>query len=149
MLERTGILIPNRSELATIAGGAIPQTETEVVALASTLATRWARQGHDVGSSATVGTDHGIIVTLGADGILVIDDAGPRHIPARPVEPVDTTGAGDCFCGSLAGRLAVGDAMPDALAFAMTAAAISVTRAGASDSMPMADEVAAALDDST
>jgi ribokinase len=54
---------------------------------------------------------------------------------------VDTTGAGDCFCGALTARLAAGEAIWDALSYAQAAASISVTRPGAAGSMPSRDEV--------
>ncbi|MDH5520733.1 MAG: ribokinase, partial [Acidimicrobiia bacterium] len=136
MLKRADIVIPNRSELATIAGAAIPQTEAEVTALASAMTAGWGDEA----------TGRRIVVTLGSDGVLLVDSTGHRRFTARAVEAVDTTGAGDCFCGSLAARLALGDALDDAIPWAMTAAAISVTRPGASDSMPSADEVAELLE---
>ncbi len=144
VLERADIVIPNRSELATIAGGAIPETEPEVVAQASTLTARW---GHDPteGAGTGIGTEHRVVVTLGAEGVLLVNANDSRRFAARAVEAVDTTGAGDCFCGSFAARLALGDEVEEAIRWAMTAAAISVTRPGASDSMPTADEVERAL----
>jgi ribokinase len=60
-------------------------------------------------------------------------------------QAVDTTGAGDCFCGALAAGLDRGLALPAAMAFANAAAALSVTRAGAAASIPMSAEVEALL----
>jgi ribokinase len=68
--------------------------------------------------------------------VLVLADAQWLHIPAKPVEAVDTTGAGDCFCGALAVALSEGRALPEAVHFANTAAGLSVQRLGASTSMP-------------
>lgn len=136
MLERADIVIPNRSELATIAGAAIPETEAEVTTLASAMAAGWDDEA----------AGRRVVVTLGSEGVLVVDSTGGRRFAAQAVEAVDTTGAGDCFCGSLAARLALGDAVEDAIPWAMTAAAISVTRPGASDSMPSADEVTELLE---
>lgn len=86
-----------------------------------------------------------LIVTLGARGALAVDGRGALSIPARPAKARDTTGAGDCFCGALAARLAEGAALEDALNFAAAAAAISVTRDGAAPSMPDRAEIDAAL----
>ena len=57
-----------------------------------------------------------VIVTLGANGALLATDAGTRHVPAFPVTPVDTTGAGDAFIGSLACFLSEGCDEVDAIA---------------------------------
>jgi ribokinase len=61
------------------------------------------------------------------------------------VTPVDTTGAGDCFVGALAARLAGGAAMRSALEYANAAASISVQRVGAGPSMPTVSEVEAVM----
>ncbi|MDH3301427.1 MAG: ribokinase [Acidimicrobiia bacterium] len=143
LFERAAIVIPNRSELATIAGAAIPQTEAEVMALASAMMAEWGDE--PTADAGTAATDRRIVITLGADGVLLVEAAGSRRFAAPAVDAVDTTGAGDCFCGSLAARLALGDGIDEAIPWAMAAAAISVTRPGASDSMPSADEVADVL----
>lgn len=86
-----------------------------------------------------------VIVTRGAQGADWIGAGGTLHVPARPVTPVDTTGAGDCFAGSLAARLDLGDAPEAALAYAAAAAAIQVTRPGAAPAIPSEAEVRAVL----
>jgi len=86
-----------------------------------------------------------VIVTLGARGADWIAADGIRHVPALPVTPVDTTGAGDCFAGSLAARLDLGDAPQAALRYAAAAAAIQVTRPGTAAAMPTLPEVLARL----
>jgi ribokinase len=68
-------------------------------------------------------------------------------VPAREVEAVDTTGAGDTFAGVLVARLAAGADLDAALEAATAAASISVTRPGATTSMPTWDEIAALLQD--
>lgn len=128
-LSRIDILIPNRSELATIAGAFAPASMPTSVAEVKTLIDR-------------VEGPNRIIVTLGPDGVVVSDGDKVDHVPAPKVQAVDTTGAGDCFCGSLAGRLAQNDSTYDALRYAITASALSVTKSGASDSMPTAQQVA-------
>ena len=72
-----------------------------------------------------------VVMTLGANGSHVIDDEGEHKIPAHTVTPVDTTGAGDAYVGALAARLAAGDSLADAAAYATRYAADTVTRAGA------------------
>jgi ribokinase len=78
-----------------------------------------------------------VAITLGADGCSYGQRAGYRigvRAPAVPV--VDTTAAGDTFAGALAVSLAEGNAPPDALTWATSAAALSVQLSGASPSMP-------------
>ena len=84
-----------------------------------------------------------VVVTQGSRGATLYDSTGATHVPPVPVEPVDTTGAGDTFCGSLCARLAAGDDLPAALGYAAAAAALGTTRAGAVPSIPTAAEVRA------
>ena len=86
-----------------------------------------------------------VVVTLGAEGALLVDDDGEHRIPAFAVTPVDTTGAGDTFCGSFAARLALGDDLRSALRWASAAAALSTTRPGAVPSVPHVAEIEALL----
>ncbi len=81
------------------------------------------------------------VVTLGAEGCMWADADGLHHLPAAAVRAVDTTGAGDTFCGVLAARMASGRALPDALAAAQRAAALSVTRFGAYAALPTMEEL--------
>ncbi len=82
-----------------------------------------------------------IIVTLGGDGALALAADGCWCVPGIGVAVVDTTGAGDCFVGAFAAASARGEMLPAALAFANAAAALSVTRPGASATMPTRAEV--------
>src|SRR5215204_4453832 len=92
----TGTVVPNRVELAQLAGGPLPETVQAAVALAGRLAAR------------------AVVVTLGADGALVVEHGRAGHVPAVPVTAVDTTAAGDAFCGGLADALAAGATLRDA-----------------------------------
>ena len=82
-----------------------------------------------------------VILKLGDQGCLLLDDAGPRRFPAFPVEVRDTTAAGDTFNAALAVALVEGKPMDEAIQFANAAAAISVTRPGAQASAPNRAEV--------
>jgi ribokinase len=86
-----------------------------------------------------------VVVTRGAQGADWIAAGGTIHVPAFPVTPIDTTGAGDCFAGSLAARLDQGDSPQIALRYAAAAAALQVTRPGAAPAMPTEAEVRALL----
>jgi ribokinase len=82
------------------------------------------------------------IVTLGERGCVVLTGDGEEVIPAMRVRAADTTAAGDAFCGGLAHALARGEALGEASRFATKVAALAVTKRGAQDAMPSADEVA-------
>ncbi len=87
-----------------------------------------------------------VVVTLGAAGARVAERTGPgRLLPAPAVRAVDTTGAGDTFCGVFAAGLATGTSMTAAAERAIAAASLSVQRLGAIPSIPSADEIAAAM----
>lgn len=124
ILGLTDILIPNAGEACAIAD------ETDEATAALTLSRRCGL----------------VVMTRGGRGVLVAR-AGEivADAPARPVEPVDTTAAGDTFAGVLIARLAHGDPLERALQAATVAASISVTREGASSSMPTWAEIAAEL----
>jgi ribokinase len=99
----------------------------------------------DAAKSLQAGREQIICVTLGKRGVLALVGGEPVVIPGRVVTAVDTTGAGDCFVGALAARLADGATMRDALFAANAAASICVQRMGAAPSMPTAEEVEAAI----
>ncbi|MEU5641526.1 ribokinase [Streptomyces milbemycinicus] len=84
-----------------------------------------------------------VVITLGAAGALVADRDRTVLVPSLPVKAVDTTGAGDAFTGALAWRLGVGDDLETAVRFAVRVGAAAVTRDGAQESFPTAEEVAA------
>lgn len=88
-----------------------------------------------------------VIVTLGAKGAELHSPAGRTHIDAFVVDAVDTTAAGDSFCGALCARLAAGDELLTALRFASAAGALCTTRAGAVPSIPTRAEIDALLTD--
>jgi ribokinase len=85
-----------------------------------------------------------VVVTLGGEGCAVLRrDQEPVQVPGIRVDAVDTTGAGDTFCGVLAAGLAQGLDLPDAARLASAAGALAVTRPGAQEAVPTAVEVAA------
>ena len=86
-----------------------------------------------------------VIVTLGAHGCMAFSDGVPRFQTAFAVTPVDTTGAGDTFCGVFTAALSQQLALSDALRFASAAAALACTKTGAQTSIPQRREVDAFL----
>ena len=82
-----------------------------------------------------------IALTLGAAGAQYRSPTEEFHLPAPQVEAVDTTGAGDTFIGYFLQGLTADMTARDAMTRAVQAAALCVTRPGAMDSIPTADEV--------
>jgi ribokinase len=87
----------------------------------------------------------GVAVTRGEAGCEAATVAGRFAVPAFPITPVDTTGAGDCWCGVLCAGLDRGLALAEAMRRAAAAAAIACTRPGAAAGMPSAAETDALL----
>ncbi|CAB3411039.1 unnamed protein product [Caenorhabditis bovis] len=88
-----------------------------------------------------MGPKHAII-TLGPKGCLLASKGHqPKLIPGKHVEAVDTTGAGDCFCGSLAALLLKGVAIDESTRIAANLASLSVTRKGTQSSYWRLDEI--------
>jgi ribokinase len=82
-----------------------------------------------------------IIATLGAEGAVAATAEGLVRVPALPVDVVDTTGAGDTFCGVLAAFLDEGADMPAAMRMAAIAGSLACTKEGAQPSFPMRAEI--------
>ena len=130
-LAMVDFLTPNETEAELLlGGGAAASAWGGIAAVADALRAKGA------------GT---VIVTLGREGAFVVGPGGSVHVPGRHVKAVDTTAAGDAFTGALACALGEGQELAAALAFATTAAALSVTRLGAQSSLPNRAEVEAFL----
>ncbi len=84
-----------------------------------------------------------IILTRGEKGALLVNNERAELFPAKKVQAVDTTGAGDAFNGALAFSLAGGKSIDEAIRFANTVAAYAVTKMGAQSSMPTTEELRA------
>lgn len=130
VLRRVTALVVNASELGVLASTSPPRGRDDAAAAIRSL-----------GASCST------IVTLGAAGAVIHDvtDDVFHEIPAPPVSPVDTTGAGDCFCGILAARLARGDTLADAGRLATVGAALSTLAPGARGALPSEAEILRAL----
>lgn len=83
-----------------------------------------------------------VVMTLGSEGSMIFESGRPVvHVPARVVTPVDTTGAGDTFCGYLVAMLSQGHVTIEAVKIATVAASISVQSHGAAASIPNLGDV--------
>ncbi|MCG8479817.1 MAG: ribokinase [Spirochaetales bacterium] len=125
LLTTVDVLTPNETEAEAITGEADPEAA--------------ARQLLGRGVNA-------VVITLGEHGALLADRGGVKRFAPRRVEAVDATAAGDAFNGALAGRLARGDSVEEAVPFAMAAGTCAVTKLGAQPSLPSAAELAAFRD---
>jgi len=84
-----------------------------------------------------------LVLKPGSDGSMLVRAKGSQHFPARKVQAVDPTAAGDAFTAALAVRLAIGDSIEDAVRYANVAGALAATKLGAQPSMPTREEVEA------
>ncbi len=130
LLRNVDVLVVNEPELAFFSGTQVTETSVEeaIAAAARGLA---------------VSGEQAVVVTLGPRGALAVRGTETIRVPGRAVPAVDTTGAGDCFVGTLAGALARGLALDAALARANAAASLGVQKPGAGPSMPSAEEIEA------
>lgn len=114
------LFIPNETELASFSG--MPVTDKDsAVAAAKVLF------GKGVGK---------MIVTMGSKGSLILDGGEPQLVQACKVDAVDTTGAGDTYCGSICVALSEGKSLREAAEFASAVSALSVTKMGAQTAIP-------------
>lgn len=86
-------------------------------------------------------TGRTMIVTLGGDGVVAATPEAVLKVPAMKIEPVDTVGAGDTFCGYFGAALEAGLDLEAALRRASVAASLACLKSGAQPSIPTADEV--------
>ena len=130
LLAATDILIVNELELTALSGLKCSLAPVDFGHLNS-LTGEVLSRGPDL-----------LVVTLGATGCFVHErGATGVFVPGLPVTAIDTTGAGDCFVGTLVAELLMGRATIAAARFANAAAALSVTRKGAASSLPSRHEV--------
>ncbi|HEX3147531.1 MAG TPA: ribokinase [Gemmataceae bacterium] len=125
LLACVDMIVPNELELRALTGHS-----TETLGDVTTAANRLRTRGPRV-----------VIVTLGPRGVLIVDAHGQTHINGLIVTAVDTSGAGDAFCGALATYLVESLSIVEAAAAANRVAALSVTRPGTQASFPRGNEL--------
>jgi ribokinase len=129
LLRHLYFITPNETEAEKLTGLRVSDMDT---------ASRAAQALRDMGVA-------NIVITMGPKGAFLLTESIEKLVPVPVVKPVDTTAAGDCFNGALAVALSEGVPMDTAVAFACSAASISVTRIGAQSSMPYRKEVEMSL----
>lgn len=128
LLDLVDVLIPNQTELSLLAGTGVIDSVEKAVEAARTLPCA------------------SVVVTLGADGAVVVVNNDAVHVPAPKVNPIDTTGAGDAFCAALCGGLSQGSDFVAAVSEAVRVGAATTLVAGAQSSFPTSDQVNARLE---
>lgn len=123
LLAEVDVLVPNQTELAALAGHEGDVDPRTAARLAAELPCEK------------------LVVTLGAQGALVVEGGQTDHVDAPRIEPVDTTAAGDAFCAALADRLAGGAELAAAVRWAVRVGATACLRPGAQPSLPTPGEV--------
>ena len=124
LLRKVDILTPNETEARALAG------ESDGASVDHLAAQLMERSGA-----------RKLVITLGARGALVLSDGKAVHVPAFPIQPVDSTASGDAFNGALAVALGRGQNLAAAVRFASAAGALTATRFGAQPSLPTLHEV--------
>lgn len=124
ILKNVDILVVNEIEAETISGEKIQAVGKEAV----------------IAKLITMGAST-VVLTLGKAGCLLKNEHSEISKKAFVVNTLDTTAAGDTFCGALAARLSKGENWDDVLTFASAASALCVTRMGAQPSIPTEKEV--------
>jgi ribokinase len=87
-----------------------------------------------------------VIITIGDQGAVVLSEGGTQRVVPPPIDVVDTTGAGDAFCGAFAAQIARGVSVMEAARTGVIAGALACTKMGAQPSQPSWSEIAAVLD---
>jgi ribokinase len=126
------VLVVNETECASFTGAPFDLSDA-------------AQAIRDAAKKLGLGPNQTFVVTVGEQGVRALSRGRAISIAGHRVAAVDTTGAGDCFCGTLAAALGRGEAIEAALSEANAAAALSVTKKGAAASMPARAEVLAFL----
>ncbi len=125
LLRRVFLLTPNETEAQTLLARTSPF-----------------RDDAELGELLDLGMD-GAVVTLGAQGAVIVTPDGIERVSSYPVRAVDTVAAGDTFTSALAVEIARGRSLRDSVRWACAAAALKVTRRGAQPGIPTFDEVLA------
>ena len=120
---------------------AVIPNKTEAEMLSGIKVTDWesAKKAADIIAAKGVRI---VVITLGSQGALIKENGKYVEVPAEKIKAVDTTAAGDTFCGAFCVGISEGLSLEDAVKLANKAAAITVTKQGAQSSVPYRKEIA-------
>ena len=127
LIHETDLLVMNESELENLTERTLERQNADSI-------------GQSI-KDLNLSTTQSVVVTLGSKGVYVYTNQKGQLINGHKVDAVDTTGSGDCFIGALASQYLESKNLLDSVDFANKAAALSVTKKGASASMPTMEEV--------
>lgn len=126
LLENVDVIIPNQTEAELMTGIKVIDEKSALAAAAEL---------------KKLGPKN-VIITLGELGALLAEDGkAPVMIPSYRVNAIDTTAAGDAFCGALAAAYASGETLANAVKFGCAAGALATTKMGAEPSLPTKEEI--------
>ncbi len=125
LLKNVYIIIPNKSEAEILSGIKVSDIDS-------------AKQAANIISAKGVEI---VVITLGSQGALIKEYSEYHFVEACKVDAIDTTAAGDTFCGSVCVGLSEGKSILDSVKMAARASAITVTRMGAQSSIPYRSEL--------
>lgn len=120
LLELTDIIIPNEHEAAAVTGE------------------------QDLEKALAILSDNGkrtVVITLGGDGCMYMEDGEVKKMPAIETKVVDTTAAGDSFIGGFCAMLSQGKSVTEAVSYGTKVSSITVSRPGAANSIPTKEEI--------
>jgi ribokinase len=126
LMENVDVIIPNQTEAELMTGIKVVD-EKSAIAAAEVL--------HKLGPK-------NIIITLGELGALLVEEGkAPLMVSSYKVQAIDTTAAGDAFCGAMAAAYAEGETLANAVKFGCAAGALATTKMGAEPSLPTKEEI--------
>ena len=124
-------LVVNESEASYLTGNSVEKLNLN--------------EARDIGKNLMSKGANAVLITLAENGSLYLDKRDEIYTPAFKINAVDTTAAGDAFCGAFATALAEGKPISYCLKFASAAGALAATKAGAVPSLPNSDEILSML----
>jgi ribokinase len=120
VLERADVVVVNELEAAQLSGTPVSSPADALAAAPRVLS---------LGPRA-------VVVTLGAQGAVVVSEELSAHVPAPPTKVIDTTGAGDAFAGALAATLATGHDLLEAARLGVVVGSATTEHVGATVVVP-------------
>ncbi|HKG53285.1 MAG TPA: ribokinase [Anaerolineales bacterium] len=125
LISLSDFILPNESELSLLTNQSVHDISSAEKAAKALLA----------------GGAQNVIVTLGANGALIVNKDIKKHIPSFDVQVVDTTAAGDAFIGGFASALLSNKSLEEAVRYGCACGALATTKFGAQPSLPTREEV--------